>query len=337
MVEGLALRHVEHDGFARLRIAVPVRDLEIIIAPLEAGTVVHTWPGRLADAVHALEPPALQVIGVVHLNLADRCLLRDGRQRLIKAVAKVKATADGCVRQRLFIGRRVSGHLAPGKPCDLRIAEHGIEDTQLADIAAAGEVVVAGHVPAADDVLVRAELIQRDGILRRAVFLRRLLAVDVQLQAPIFIPADAEMIPGLGIEFFGLHLISHAGAGQVDVRDQRFDAVASPVNAAPDLIPGGAVRHRDAEQGEFRRPHRISGAPEVAEGAAVGIDIARRPPSQLLGAVAMDRAAVLAFREVDLTAEGGRCAAIGILCRVRRAGEIEQQSFHMLHHGCPPS
>ena len=65
------VRHVEGDGLAGERVAIPVGKLEVVEAADQAGAVVDAGPRRLADAVRALPPPALQVVGIVNLDLAD--------------------------------------------------------------------------------------------------------------------------------------------------------------------------------------------------------------------------------------------------------------------------
>ena len=70
MVPGF-VGHVEGDGLAGERVAVPVGQLEVVEAAGQRGAVVDAGPGGLADAVGALPPPALEVVGVVDLDLAD--------------------------------------------------------------------------------------------------------------------------------------------------------------------------------------------------------------------------------------------------------------------------
>src|SRR5262249_35746935 len=70
MIPGLE-RHIEGDGLARERITIPIRQLKIVVATRKARAIVNTGPGGFANSIGSFPPPALQVISVEDLNLAN--------------------------------------------------------------------------------------------------------------------------------------------------------------------------------------------------------------------------------------------------------------------------
>ena len=99
------IRQVEGDGLSGKGIAVPVRQLEIVVPPLQARTIVYTRPGRLSYAVAALIPPALQVIGIVNLHLAGHGHARDSGNPARKTAAQKKSFSDLRILAVWLIGR----------------------------------------------------------------------------------------------------------------------------------------------------------------------------------------------------------------------------------------
>src|SRR5580692_13020899 len=63
--------HVEGDGFAGERIAIPIRQLKIIVAADDAGAVEDTGPSGFANAVGGAPPPPIEIVDIVNLNFAN--------------------------------------------------------------------------------------------------------------------------------------------------------------------------------------------------------------------------------------------------------------------------
>ncbi len=194
--------HRERDRLARIDVAIPVGQLEIVVAAGQARAVVDAGPRRLADAVGRLPPPALDVVGVVDLHLANRHG-RPGWQRgrrvvgAIEPVAQIPLVARLGIRERS--GWQVLEHwrVTHGEGGDVFVGQHPVVNAELVDVAAADVVVVALDIVRADDARVRAELVQR-GVEHgdRFVF-RRQLPVHIETDSGPLVPADGEVRPGL--------------------------------------------------------------------------------------------------------------------------------------------
>jgi len=63
--------HVEGDGFAGERVAIPVGQLEVVVAADEARAIVDAGPGGLSNAVIGAPPPPTEIVDIVNLDLAD--------------------------------------------------------------------------------------------------------------------------------------------------------------------------------------------------------------------------------------------------------------------------
>ncbi len=70
------IRHVERHRFARERVAIPIRQLEVIEPADQPGAVVNARPRGLANPIRALPPPTLQIVSIMDLNLANDGVLR---------------------------------------------------------------------------------------------------------------------------------------------------------------------------------------------------------------------------------------------------------------------
>ena len=75
MIPGL-VGHVEGDGFAGERVAVPVGQLEVVVAADEARAIEDAGPGGFANAVGGPPPPAIEIVDVVNLDFANGGVLR---------------------------------------------------------------------------------------------------------------------------------------------------------------------------------------------------------------------------------------------------------------------
>ena len=75
--------HVEGDGFAGERIAVPIGQFEIVVAADEARAVEDAGPCCFANAVGGAPPPAIEIEDVVNLDLADGCVLLVEQNRIV--------------------------------------------------------------------------------------------------------------------------------------------------------------------------------------------------------------------------------------------------------------
>ena len=324
---------VKRDRLAGEHVAIPVREVEIIAAAGEPRAVVDAGPGGFADAVAGLPPPAFQIVGIVDLDLAHgRRGGGQGRRGIVGAVPSVAPPPFGA---RAIIGevarrqRRQSRHgVAAGQRRDRIVRQRAVVDADLVHVAAADEVVVALHLPRADDARVRAELVEA-GIEQRALLAGGgEFSVHVETDPLGLIPGQREVRPGFGL---GKRLDrgGHADASEPGVGDKRVEAVAVVVDAQPDHVPARMIGESHAEDGELGGADRIPGAPEECQRAALGIDVARRPPRQALEVAAPQPRSPGAIRDHGHLGVEIRCGRAGrgkIRGRALRGGQVEQQA-----------
>ncbi len=280
------VRQDEADRLAGQRVAVPVGQLEVVVASGKPRPVVDAGPGGLADAVVGLPPPALQIVGVVNLDLSDAHARPFERRRrvagaipavaippLVAPLRRVQAAPDRRHALRRVPGRQ-RGHVL--------VRKHPVVDAQLVEVSAAHEVVGALHLVRADDALVRAELVERGVEDGRAVAPGGPSSVHVEPDALRFVPRQGEVHPLAGTRE-RWHLVGHAGAGQAGVGHERVEpGLAVVVDAQPHHVPAGMVGVAHAEQREGRRPDGFPRPPEERQGAALGVDVPRGPVRQQL-------------------------------------------------------
>ena len=181
--------HDEGDRLAGLHVTIPVGQLEVIVAAGQTRAVVDARPRRLADAVARLPPPALEVVGVVDLDLAhgDRGT-RVVRRRIagpVPAVAPPPFVAPAGIRQVAGGQRGQAGdRLAPGQRGYAAVVEHAVVDADFVDVAAADEIVVTLDIVRADDARVRSELVERGVVDGDRLVLRGELAVRCRNGCP---------------------------------------------------------------------------------------------------------------------------------------------------------
>src|ERR1700721_1543249 len=188
------VRHVEGNGFARERVAIPIGELEVVVAPDETRPIVDTGPCGLAYPVGGLPPPALQVVGVVDLDLADGG--EEGVERFRNIAGSIPAVVKPpfllpvlrceCAGQRW---NRLWKFVA-GERGDVVVREHTVVDSQLVDVSAAVVVVGAFHACWGDEPGVRAELVQGSVEHSGCGLLAGELAVHVEANSTSLVPRE---------------------------------------------------------------------------------------------------------------------------------------------------
>ncbi len=236
-------RQFKGNGFAGNRVAVPVRQLEIIVAPRQTGTVKRARPGRLADAVAPLPPPALVIIRVADLNLAHDGIFAHDAQCLVpvKSAAQiplrpVKRVVHGNAKRR-----KRARHLSLRKLRHVLIAQHTVKNGNFVDIAAADKIIGAGNIPMGNRPAVRPELIQPRRIHARSEKLRLLFAVYIQLHAEILVPGKRNVHPRFR-RGKGRQIHRHTRARQVQIRHKRIQSMTVVIDAQPTGVPAGMIQ-----------------------------------------------------------------------------------------------
>jgi hypothetical protein len=115
---------------------------------------------------------------------------------------------------------------------------------------------------------------------------------------------------------------------EIVVGDEGVEALAVPVDTQPGHVPAGVVGVADAEQREGRDPDRIAGSPVEAERAALGVDVARRHPTERRLAGRLEIGAVgRVGLDLDLVGEvGGGLAAGDVGIQALIASQAEEQA-----------
>ena len=315
MVPGF-LRQMEGDGFPGEGIAVPVGKLEIIVAAFELGAVVYPGPGGFPDTVAALPPPALEVIGVVDLHLAHGSMIAGKlRRQQLRIIPTAAAQPFLPVLGHLPIdsGGFYLWEMPLGELMYRIVGKHLVKHRDVGDIPAADKVIGAGHVPAADDTGMGAKLVQAGGIYPWAVFLGREYAVEIEFDSIGFIPAHGDMGPGVRTGERSERR-RHPGAGEVDIGDQRLKSGTVIIHPEKNVIPTGMIREGDPEYRERGGAYRVTGTPEKAEGAPLGVDIARAFVCKTLPVITAEIILQsLIGKNFHPLAEGGLCLRRGVV------------------------